>query len=772
MDNEPDKTLPDPAAVLAPESRQALAGIVDGLMVLRGVLVMGLIVIAVLAIPEQTKEVYRAIGQNLSTQLQPDLPWLPPWMLAFVAVLALSIVLWQLARELTYAARVSRRRELDLDHPAAIWTLHWGPRVIATLPFLGAAIGLWPRWAGRDTPDPAGGDIIARFTRLTADLERGALVCLMAALAMLVVTTLIEIGLDRTNRHAGRRFSLFSNWFLFPVILLVTLVWFAQSPIELPQKFGAVPIFAFWAANAAAVVALCTWLYDAYRVPALAILAAALIVFEATGLSDNHRIRTLDTNVARTSVRTAFLDWLTTRGDLEVYRSAGRPYPIYVFTAEGGGLYAALHSAKFLARIQDLCPSFAQHVFALSAVSGGSLGSAVFNGLLHDTKVRNGPLLPCKMQFSTKGSLETKAEKILDADFLSPVTWAALFPDFLQRFLPYPFQSLDRAVALEKSFEQAWRRGSGSQANLFDGSFFALCSPGAAICDKAQTAVPALVLNMTNVDTGAQMVLSPMWFDTVGPPNTPTGTIYDMQMKSSQLQDLRLSTAVGLSARAPWVTPVGWHEVEDLPQKGSTRLPGKRRMGFVDGGYFESSGAATGDNLARFIDHVFQEHKIVFADERLKGLDIEIKLVMISASFRPVEDFFTSPPHRQAYGEITLPLATLLKAWSARSSSTQYEVRLETSGVIRATTAEFDNSLIPLPTGWQLAGLSREYLDQFTGTPQECKNEAAGLPNYRGSSGCIIDTIMRDLAPVTQPTYKARIRGLVPLTTPTTPKAP
>ena len=72
----------------------------------------------------------------------------------------------------------------------------------------------------------------------------------------------------------------------------------------------------------------------------------------------------------------AFRDWFRQRPDRD--RFAGRRYPVYVVAAEGGGIYAALHAASALGGLQDRCPAFADHLFAISSVSGGSLGAATF----------------------------------------------------------------------------------------------------------------------------------------------------------------------------------------------------------------------------------------------------------------------------------------------------------------------------------------------------------------------------------------------------------
>ena len=64
------------------------------------------------------------------------------------------------------------------------------------------------------------------------------------------------------------------------------------------------------------------------------------------------------------------------------YSAENTKYPVYIIAAEGGGIYAAHHAAVWLSRMQDICPSFAQHIFAISGISGGSVGGSVFAGLI------------------------------------------------------------------------------------------------------------------------------------------------------------------------------------------------------------------------------------------------------------------------------------------------------------------------------------------------------------------------------------------------------
>src|SRR5215467_7277200 len=78
------------------------------------------------------------------------------------------------------------------------------------------------------------------------------------------------------------------------------------------------------------------------------------------------------------AVADRFKTWIT-----QPQRSAARskPYPVFIIAVEGGGIYAATAASLFLAKLQDANPDFAQHVFAISAVSGGAIGATIFQAL-------------------------------------------------------------------------------------------------------------------------------------------------------------------------------------------------------------------------------------------------------------------------------------------------------------------------------------------------------------------------------------------------------
>jgi hypothetical protein len=210
-----------------------------------------------------------------------------------------------------------------------------------------------------------------------------------------------------------------------PLILMIMPMWFCQwlGSIVITQLFV---IF---------LLAILTWAN--FRPDPVIIFVIFAALWSWFDLNDNHHIRPLFgvSPTINNDLGASFHAWLEARADNKKFAR----YPVYVVAARGGGIYAAYHSAMFLARMQDYCPSFAQHIFAISSVSGGSLGAAAFAALAQESahnKEENGCIERGDVKkISDPASFSSHTTKILAADFLSPTLSAALFPDLLMRAL-------------------------------------------------------------------------------------------------------------------------------------------------------------------------------------------------------------------------------------------------------------------------------------------------------------------------------------------------
>ena len=133
-----------------------------------------------------------------------------------------------------------------------------------------------------------------------------------------------------------------------------------------------------------------------FRFPIIsASLIGAIIIGPCT---DNHQVRTLDAEAStvagsmtwdqRPTVEEDFKEWMATRSAIF---EKEKVHPIFIVAAEGGGVRAAYWTANLLAAFQDANEKFADHVYALSGISGGSLGTALFVNLLKNQKDLNCP---------------------------------------------------------------------------------------------------------------------------------------------------------------------------------------------------------------------------------------------------------------------------------------------------------------------------------------------------------------------------------------------
>ena len=332
-------------------------------------------------------------------------------------------------------------------------------------------------------------------------------------------------------------------------------------------------------------LSLLGYIYDRFQVPIIAFLIVSAFTWAYIPTNDNHTIRLLPNQVPDPpEAADAFKEWLRNRPDLNDYKD--RPYPVYIITAEGGGLFAAAHAAWTIAKIQDNCPAFARHVFAISSVSGGSLGSAIFAALVKALPARADLQREekCQPERAEIGPMQLAVQLFFSEDFLTPLLAATLFPDLIQRFWPWGIGALDRTRALEDAFESGWRKivpnDKSGISDIFSRSSRELWAP--------REDQPALLLNTTLVQSGERVIIAPFKLREIQFFPFIDRFVDELNEKRAPL----LKAAVSTSARFPLVTPPGL-----IQTKNGLSLQ------LVDGGYYENSGVFTAMNLIDLIRH-------------------------------------------------------------------------------------------------------------------------------------------------------------------------
>lgn len=485
---------------------------------------------------------------------------------------------------------------------------------------------------------------------------------------------------------------------------LLALIWTTLDPV-ITTELGTANLLLIAAANWVFWGTLLAFYEIKYRLPIF--IALLVYAFFISASNDNHDMRyimdektgkPLQLTDTRPTAAAAFSSWLRAR-EQDGKRVEGK-IPLFVVAAEGGGIRAAYWTGIMLSAMQDRDHLFARHVFAMSGVSGGSLGIASFAGLVkarHENADFNTQCDVTNPQAQTDFNYQKCADIFLSNDFLAPVAGRMLYGDLLQRFLPWPVKSFDRARAMERAWHEGWFDLTGN--NYFEQPFLEMHK------DDRQHLVPALFLNTTWVEKGQRVVTA-----NIQQGNTFT-TLNDLYQVTKR--HLPLGTAVHNSARFTYVSPAGtvsvWNDIE------------KREMTWghlVDGGYFENSGATTAFELLRAI-------KNQAGDDWNKIMPI----VLMITNDPALDDNRQEAPNPYA-NELLSPLHALLNARDGRGSYSRAMLRkaVENEGG-RYKEFGLQKTTGPVPLGWVLSDAAKatmqERLDCYI---QEMNDDPFNIP--------------------------------------------
>jgi Patatin-like phospholipase len=491
---------------------------------------------------------------------------------------------------------------------------------------------------------------------------------------------------------------LFSQKSGFPALILVLTAVLLSVLFHLP-----IEIMAKWSFRVCALLAV---LALVSRLGAVTLVAAALCVLawsaqyrEAHHYVDELKQVTSDTSVM--SLEERFDKWIQHRDD----RTPGagdpkKPYPVFIISAEGGGIYAAVAASVFLAKLQDDCPGFSQHVFAISGVSGGAIGATIFQALSQ--------FLPASRQIDchprdADGPLTRKVKDIMERDHFSPVV-ASIIPDLLG-------ESNGRSEILEKSFEDfddsavAARLREPFLAHWFDGSV-----------------APGLVLNATWAETGYRVAFAPF---TLESSKSHDGTLYSFaDARMPDEYEIPLMKAAVISARFPGILP-----------PFSMKMSNGHWWNFVDGGYADSSGAATALALFNALRvqscNLNVDLKVILLTSsnpqlnflNLNGSDFHDTLTPVEAIMKVREllgsqavtrasDYFNPP--------VPCPNQQIARGWQLR------EVKLE-------------DQEYSLPLGWKISDTTFKLVSYLIGRPGPCSKQASQQSAVAPDSAALSD---------------------------------
>lgn len=696
---------------------------------LRWIIVLSLLLSALLFLPGQIQELYRIAAD--------DAGWVTVKELVAIGLIAITI--WLGAFQLTTAS-IPLKVE-DTGYLATCSRL--GPVVLGALPLVAAAAGqIVSRPEAKMRAIEQVGSIY-RIQEKALAFERPMLAVLAGVIVLLLLgfvwfawwagsnSRLVALS-QRANDAYFRHSGFFTLTIAAIGVLTTAFVWF---PDTIPQFIGTLGVIALFTACVVGVTIHLSLLTIRYVFPFLPATLGSLFLLSALVGCDNHELRTVAQSEqtaedARIPAVTAFQKWLSQPSRMAEAARLGE-YPVFIVAAQGGGIYAAHNAARFLARVQDLCPAFRQHLFAISSVSGGSVGSATFAAALHaekaipDAGAFAGRACPKIAEFlagvgraedlDAPGPVEQRVASVLTKDFLSPLVGGFLFSDFTQLFLPFAVPAFDRARSLEYTLENSAdgmlkvQKPTGEPTNLLKSDFQSHWTP--------DNNMPALLLNTTDVGSGKRVIISPFDIDPLHPKDKDLCVLANLErevkgtevaVKSTSLH-IPLSTAAFASARFPWVTPASTVTLKN------DCITANSRARLVDGGYVENSGIETALDLIEKLNSVRGTSDVPKFRVYL--------LSLVTGTFEDHQSF--------SFGELMEPIRALLSTRTSRTFTAlnravrddrapatdvvSTELRFPTFG-----RTDITGLFYRLPLGWTLSEKTGDIISLSSGRFWDC----------------------------------------------------
>jgi hypothetical protein len=298
---------------------------------------------------------------------------------------------------------------------------------------------------------------------------------------------------------------------------------------------------------------------------------------------------------------------------------ANGPLRPIIVAVSGGASRAAVWGASVLEKVEAASPTGqGPTVFAVSSVSGGSLGVAAYLALLND--------LP-PAQRCTGGSTDARKTQAavlgqvpLAHDALGPLLAAAIVVDIPRSLLSLPAfvvrvisgeqpRGGDRAEWLEHAFEGIWKEARNGNGTLFDKPFLSLFYDESG---QIKPGMPIWLANGTEVGSGSRVLTVPF------KPQQDWPFYAAKDALAALNADVSISTAINNTARFPYLEPSGellayrdpkqpakrgeqFRIVRDAPGNTDDARKTDDTRELIDGGYFENEGLQTALELAQWL---------------------------------------------------------------------------------------------------------------------------------------------------------------------------
>jgi hypothetical protein len=491
---------------------------------------------------------------------------------------------------------------------------------------------------------------------------------------------------------------------------VILLVWGLFFPLSMGQAIAPLLLLMLWGSTILPFGSLLTYWGNKKGIPVITIFLIILIACSAT--NDNHRIRKIESGLmpdSRQTITQTLQKWQ------HEHCINGTCDPFILVTTAGGGIRAAYWTGTVLSDLHDQVITKSQEVssgtpldesqvkslddylFAISGVSGGSVGATVYRTVVANTKASE--------------KVAGIVMDILGEDYLGPIVAGLLYRDRIQRFLPFTiFSGHDRAQTFEKGLEAGFRK------HLPDATF-QLSNSFLQSSNYKDRGWPALFLNSTWSENGRRIVGATLRNsakqvfakDTLDKQTSP---FLFKDLFETLGYDTSLSTAAHNSARFPYVSPAGsWQPIPE----GKEEMPKLQRL--QDGGLFENFGAETALELL---------------ERASETIGTSFKPVVILISSDPslpenLADFSYKPPLRILH-ETLNTVHTLLKVRTGRGVEAAVRLKQWTEKKDRNGTFAYfrmckDTNSSKPPLGWALSETAKDAIREYLNGDSKCSEK-------------------------------------------------
>lgn len=495
---------------------------------------------------------------------------------------------------------------------------------------------------------------------------------------------------DNNNLKGLWELSIYDKLFAgISLAVFIIIFMFAQfAPVELGPQMGPGAILVLALAAWTTIIAIFNYVFSG--LPFSLGLTLVLMFYFFSPYNNNNNMRTLDNNVTvdnRPTLDSAFdyyFDYrLTSLSKLpEIDTVQNIQVPVYIIAAEGGGSRSGSWTSCVLSCMEDTVSTFSlrekfhNQVFAMSGVSGGTLGLMTYRGLLYHK------LTGTATANANKEHYEDLARKIFKSDYLSGMVATLLFGEVINSFSPVPMgNKTDRATTIEKSWESVFEKYLTTNT---DNNYYKLgLVETARYTAKHNIWLPHVFCNGTLMENGQlegqRAIVSDIKIDNLN-------FIRATDVLSYANTDIANSTAAMVSARFPFISPLA-------------KISRKDSIPFIkvgDGGYYENSGVLTALEVM---------HKLC---DYLKGKNYTVNGK--SVTFLPTmlilgtNSFDQEGSYNESLHEVSdlIPLIT----GSLFGHASQYEkqaISEANKGMYRVRVAQMFTSQDNVPTGWYLS---------------------------------------------------------------------